>query len=65
MTYFFQCNGAENCKNTEVDEKYCDEEPFVCNGEEYVSTLKRNCQMCHKVIQINDNSRNKSLNQID
>ena len=40
MTYFFQCNGTENCKNTDVDEKYCDEEPFVCNGEEYVSIPK-------------------------
>ena len=39
MTYFFQCNGKESCKNTDVDERYCEEEMFVCNNEEYVSTV--------------------------
>ena len=39
MTYFFQCNGKESCKNTDVDERYCEEEMFVCNNEEYVSTI--------------------------
>ena len=40
MTYFFQCDGKHSCRNTDIDEKYCDEEPFVCNGEENVGISK-------------------------
>ena len=42
MMYWFRCDGTQSCKNTDIDEKYCDEEPFVCNGEEYVSIPKSN-----------------------
>ncbi|KAL5261154.1 hypothetical protein ACHWQZ_G007008 [Mnemiopsis leidyi] len=58
MTYFFQCNGKESCKNTDVDERYCEEEMFVCNNEEYVNKTNKcdgecRCYLCQDEIGCN------------
>ncbi|KAL5261153.1 hypothetical protein ACHWQZ_G007007 [Mnemiopsis leidyi] len=58
MTYFFQCNGNESCKNTDVDERYCEEEMFVCNNEEYVNKTNKcdgecRCYLCQDEIGCN------------